>query len=67
MGLSSVNHHQLSGTTTTSSLSQCHCKTEGNIFAPVKSKMKVLKKIKRKIGLGKIKIIPVLLFFFCYI
>lgn len=60
MGLSSVNHHyhhQKSGT----SASHCHnCKgggigggTSDDLFAPIKSKMKVLKKIKRKIGLGK--------------
>lgn len=62
MGLSSVNqqyHHQQSGTAST----HCHnCKGGGvgvvgggsdDIFAPIKSKMKVLKKIKKKIGLGK--------------
>lgn len=29
----------------------CHCKDE-NLFSPLKSKMKVLKKIKRRMGLG---------------
>lgn len=29
----------------------CQCKNE-NLFSPIKSKMKVLKKIKRRMGLG---------------
>lgn len=29
----------------------CHCKNE-DLFAPIKSKMKVLKKIKKQLGLG---------------
>lgn len=30
---------------------KCHCKDESS-FSPIKSKMKVLKKIKRRMGLG---------------
>lgn len=45
MGLSSVQQQQQPGFA-------CNCKSE-DIFAPIKSKMKVLKKIKKRIGLGK--------------
>lgn len=44
MGLSSVQQQQPGFA--------CNCKSE-DIFAPIKSKMKVLKKIKKRIGLGK--------------
>lgn len=30
----------------------CHCKKSDTLFSPIKSKMKVLKKIKKRMGLG---------------
>lgn len=31
---------------------ECHCRKSENLFSPIKSKMKVLKKIKKRMGLG---------------
>lgn len=44
MGLSGIQNQQQPGT-------GCRCKNE-DLFAPVKTKMRVLKKIKKRIGLG---------------
>lgn len=41
----------------------CQCGNNNkaeNIFSPIKNKMKVLKKIKKRMGLGKLKIFFVL-------
>lgn len=42
------SEHSSSSTTSTAT---CQCKND-NLFSPIKSKMKVLKKIKRRMGLG---------------
>lgn len=42
----------------------CHCKDE-NLFSPLKSKMKVLKKIKRRMGLGLYLLLIQIILLFC--